>query len=167
MWAHRAVLQATMGSTRFTQWLGENARNADALEIKGWVLDSGSTFWADTSYVLAIMGPFESGLKEVEGDTATLADAYFIIRGLEQHVARHCGGGQPFTTLLQNAVEYAAAPLGANPTLEAEFVSTLPALWQKRREFMWHNSMATAALVDPRWVHCTLFGLRACPMPFE
>lgn len=111
------------------------------------------TIWGDMAYLLELLEPICDAIHLLEGDSVTTGDAYGHLRTIDMAVEA--------ATTISNADLLAGAddevgPHGSRPVIFEQLAARsegLSTIWQKRREFSWHNVYLAGALLDPKHYH--------------
>ncbi|KAF6260054.1 ribonuclease H-like domain-containing protein [Scenedesmus sp. NREL 46B-D3] len=145
------VLQATVGSAEYDAFIQKQSKAADkaaAIKMKGLVNDTSSTLFSDLKWAVDTLAPFQAAIKEVEGDTAKLSDAYYALQVLSKHVKKVKAAQGSLVQLLEDD----DTPMQTQ-MLALDFVSTgFDEAWQQRSQQACTDMVVATAILDPRCV---------------
>lgn len=179
LYINKAAIECAAADPIFAQIASDSGASAKAAAaaVKAAVLDSCSSFFGDVEYVAQFLEPFSTGIQLIQvgchkalarlhayitdrqqiqcpdvpqqGDNVTLADAYVMLDGFDKMVARVTSEQHGLwlqDTVLQ-ALTMPASRLGITDALLTS--NGLANMWEKRRDFMWHDAFIAAVLVHP------------------
>ncbi|WIA10291.1 hypothetical protein OEZ85_010485 [Tetradesmus obliquus] len=99
------VLRATVSSDKFDSFIQSQSKATDkeaAIKFKGLINDTSSVLFSDIKWAVDTLAPFQSAIKEVEGDTAKLSDGYYAVQALTKHVEKISAAQGSYLNMMQD-----------------------------------------------------------------
>lgn len=98
-----------------------------------------------------VLAPFVVIIRDVQGDTATLADAYVQLRALRAHIASVTAPGRDCSALLAQAMEYDSGPFNVSMQVEEVIYTKLMPAYEARieRPLVMCDALPAAAILHP------------------
>ncbi|WIA33014.1 hypothetical protein OEZ86_006171 [Tetradesmus obliquus] len=144
------VLRATVSSDKFDSFIQSQSKATDkeaAIKFKGLINDTSSVLFSDIKWAVDTLAPFQSAIKEVEGDTAKLSDGYYAVQALTKHVEKISAAQGSYLNMMQDDDTPAQTLALAFDFATSGFAEA----WDTRAKQATTDLVVAAAIVDPRY----------------
>uniref|UniRef100_A0A383W2G9 HAT C-terminal dimerisation domain-containing protein n=1 Tax=Tetradesmus obliquus TaxID=3088 RepID=A0A383W2G9_TETOB len=144
------VLRATVSSDKFDSFIQSQSKATDkeaAIKFKGLINGTSSVLFSDIKWAVDTLAPFQSAIKEVEGDTAKLSDGYYAVQALTKHVEKISAAQGSYLNMMQDDDTPAQTLALAFDFATSGFAEA----WDTRAKQATTDLVVAAAIVDPRY----------------